>query len=50
MNFEVNLHRPLFLFVGYSHFHLVNSDCTYLAKSCTLIDCILGKRSKHIYE
>jgi hypothetical protein len=36
--------------VDYSHFRLVNSNYTCLAKSCTFIDCTPGNSSKHMHE
>jgi hypothetical protein len=49
MNFQ-SYHRPLFPWVDYTHFHSVNSDHSYLAMSCTCIDCPLGNTSRYVQE
>jgi hypothetical protein len=48
--FKVNHHRSLFPWVDYTHIRWVNSNHSYLARSCTCIHCSLGNSSRHVQE
>jgi hypothetical protein len=48
--FKVNHCRSLFPWVDSTHSHWVNSNQSYLARSCTCIHCPLGNSSRHVQE